>query len=125
MARGSAENPETARGATSSRFMTGAMAMPNVWVATTDPTAERVLAILACAALLYFAAGGSFLHQHTKGPDPACHICQALHMPTLAAAPLDLVSTPELVTWFSSLPLHAAPSDSFALHRAGRAPPSA
>jgi len=88
-------------------------------------TAQRLLAILACAALLYFAAGGSFLHQHTKGPDPACHICQALHMPTLAAAPLDLVSTPEFVTWYSSLPLHAAPSDSFALHRAGRAPPSA
>ncbi len=88
-------------------------------------TAHRTLAILACAALLYFAAGGSFLHEHAKGPDPACHICQALHMPTLAAAPLDLVSTPELVTWYSSLPLHAAPSDSFTLHRAGRAPPSA
>ena len=88
-------------------------------------TAQRALAILACAALLYFAAGGSFLHQHTKGPDQACHICQALHLPTLAAAPLDLVSTPGLVTWYSSLPLHADPSDSFALHRAGRAPPSA
>jgi hypothetical protein len=48
-----------------------------------------------------------------------------LHMPTLAAAPLDLVSTPEFVTWYFSLPQHAAPSDSFALHRAGRAPPSA
>jgi len=89
-------------------------------------TAQRTLAILACAALLYFAAGGSFLHQHTKGPAATCHACQALHMPTLAAAPLDPVSTPELVTsWYSSLPRHAAPSDSFALHRAGRAPPSA
>jgi hypothetical protein len=88
-------------------------------------TAQRALAILACAALLYFAAGGSFLHEHPKGPDTACHVCQALHLPTLAAAPLDLVSTPELVTWYASLPLHAAPSDSFALHRAGRAPPSA
>jgi hypothetical protein len=88
-------------------------------------TAQRALAILACAALLYFAAGGSFLHQHTKGPDAACHVCQALHLPTLAAAPLDLVNTPELVAWYSSLPQHAAPSDSFALHRAGRAPPSA
>jgi hypothetical protein len=86
---------------------------------------RRTLAILACSALLYFAAGGSFLHEHTKGPDTACHICQALHLPTLAAAPLDLVSTPEIVTWNSSLPQHAAPSDSFALHRAGRAPPSA
>jgi hypothetical protein len=86
---------------------------------------RRALALLACAALLYFAAGGSFLHEHTKGPDTACHTCQALHMPTLAAAPLDLVSTPEFVTWYFSLPQHAAPSDSFALHRAGRAPPSA
>jgi len=88
-------------------------------------TAQRALAILACAALLYFAAGGSFLHEHAKGPDTACHVCQALHMPTLAAAALDLVTAPELVTWYSSLPLHAAPCDSFALDHAGRAPPSA
>jgi len=88
-------------------------------------TAQRALAILACAALLYFAAGGSSLHEHSNGPDTACHICQALHMPALAAAPLDLVSTPEPVSWYSSLPLHAAPSDSFSLHRAGRAPPIA
>jgi hypothetical protein len=87
--------------------------------------AHRALALLACAALLYFAGGGSFLHEHTKGPDTACHICQALHMPTLAAAPLDLVSTPEIISWYFSLPQHAAPSDSFVLHRAGRAPPSA
>jgi hypothetical protein len=87
--------------------------------------AHRVLALVACAALLYFAAGGSFLHEHTKGPDTACHVCQALHMPTLAAAPLDLVSTPEIVTWYFSLPHDTAPSNSFALHRAGRAPPSA
>jgi hypothetical protein len=86
---------------------------------------RRGMALLACAALLYFAAGGSFLHEHTKGPDTACHICQALHMPALAAAPLDLVSTPEFVTWHFSLPQHTAPSNSFALHRAGRAPPSA
>ena len=86
---------------------------------------RRGLALLACAALLYFAAGGSFLHEHPKGPDTACHICQALHMPTLAAARLDLVRTPEIVTWYLSLPQHAVPSDSFALHRAGRAPPSA
>src|SRR5712675_1943342 len=83
------------------------------------------LALLACAALLYFAAGGSLFHQHPNGPDTACHICQALHMPALAAARLDLVSTPQVITWYSSLPQHAAPSDSFSLHRAGRAPPSA
>src|SRR5438445_11297266 len=72
-----------------------------------------------------FPARGHLPSQEHEGSEPACHICQALHMPTLAAAPLDLVSTPEFVTWYSSLPLHAAPSDSFALHRAGRAPPSA
>jgi hypothetical protein len=86
---------------------------------------RRGLAILACAALLYFAAGGAVFHQHPNGPDPACHICQALHMPALAAARLDLSSTPELVTRYSSLPQHAAPSDSFALHRSSRAPPAA
>jgi hypothetical protein len=89
-------------------------------------TAVRyALALLACAALLYFAAGGSLFHQHTNGPDTACHICQALHIPALAAARLDLVSTPQVITWYSSLPQHAAPSDSFSLHRAGRAPPTA
>jgi|SRR2546421_10961058 len=86
---------------------------------------RRALALLACAALLYFAAGGSLLHQHTNGPDTACHVCQALHMPALAAARLNVVSRPQMVTWCSSLPQHAAPSDSFSLHRAGRAPPTA
>ena len=86
---------------------------------------RRALALLACAALLYFAAGGSLFHQHTNGPATACHICQALHMPALAAARLDLAGTPQVVAWYSSLPQHAAPSDSFSLHRAGRAPPTA
>jgi hypothetical protein len=88
-------------------------------------TARRALALLACAALLYFVAGGPLFHQHTNGSENACHICQALHMPALAAARLDLISTPQMVTWFSSLPQHAAPSNSFSLHRAGRAPPTA
>src|ERR1700694_5383260 len=86
---------------------------------------RRALALLAFASLLYFAAGASLFHEHTNGPDTACHICQALHMPALAAARLDLISTPQIVTWYSSLPQHAAPSDSFSLHRAGRAPPTA
>jgi hypothetical protein len=86
---------------------------------------RRALALLASVALLYFAAGGSLFHQHTHGPDTACHVCQALHMPALAAARLDLAGTPQLVAWYSSLPQHAAPSDSFSLHRAGRAPPIA
>ncbi len=86
---------------------------------------RRALALVACAALLYFAAGGSLFHQHTNGPDTACHICQALHMPALAAARLDLAGTLQIVTRFSSLPHHVAPSNSFSLHRAGRAPPTA
>jgi hypothetical protein len=88
-------------------------------------TAHRAVALLACAVLLYFAAGGSLFHQHTGGPENACHICQSLHMPVLAAAALDLVATPELIARYSSLPQHAAPSNSFSLHRASRAPPSA
>ena len=86
---------------------------------------SRALALLASVALLYFAAGGSLFHQHTSGPDTACHICQVLHMPALAAARLDLVIAPQIITRYSSLPQHAAPSDSFSLHRAGRAPPAA
>lgn len=89
------------------------------------PTARRALAVLACATLLYFAAGGTFLHQHTHGPDAVCHICQASHLPALVAAGLNPVAAPELVTWYTSLPQHVSPSDSFALHRSGRAPPSA
>jgi len=86
---------------------------------------RRAVAVLACVVLLYFATGGSLLHQHTNGPENACHICQSLHAPVLAAAALDLVSASELIARYSSLPQHAAPSNSFSLHRASRAPPSA
>ncbi len=86
---------------------------------------SRVLALLACAALLYFAAGGSLFHQHTHGPATACHICQALHMPVLAAARLDLISAPQMVARYASQPPHTAPSDCFSLYHAGRAPPLA
>ena len=84
---------------------------------------RRALAILGCLALLYFTAGAT-LHHHTNGPETACHICQALHMPALAAAPLALIPQAQQVTWHASLPQHATPSDSFALHRASRAPPA-
>lgn len=87
--------------------------------------ARRAIALLACAALLYFAFGVSLFHQHPNGPDTACHICQVLHMPALAAARLTLSSAPVVVTWYSSLPQHTAPSNSFGLHRASRAPPTA
>jgi hypothetical protein len=87
--------------------------------------AQRALAIFACAVLLYFAGGGSLLHHHTSGPETPCHICQSMHVPALAAAALKLVAAPELISRFSSLRQHAAPSQSFSLHRASRAPPSA
>src|SRR5947208_17107171 len=87
--------------------------------------ARRIFALVACGALLYFALGATLPHGHAQGPDNACHVCQALHMPALAAARLDLSSTPQIVTWYSSAPQHSAPSDSFSLHRAGRAPPTA
>jgi len=86
---------------------------------------RRAAAVLACAVLLYFASGGSLLHQHSHGPENACHICQSLHAPVLAAAAFDLVAVPELIARHSSLPQHAAPSNSFSLDRASRAPPSA
>jgi hypothetical protein len=89
--------------------------------------AHRALAVLGCAALLFFAAGGTYLHQHQggRGPDTVCHVCQALHMPALAAASLDLVIAPGPITWHSSILLRVAPEASFALHRASRAPPVA
>ncbi|MGC2389883.1 MAG: hypothetical protein WA621_10835 [Candidatus Acidiferrum sp.] len=88
-------------------------------------TASRALAVFVCAVLLYFAGGGSLLHQHTNGPETTCHICQSLHAPVLASAAPELVAAPELIARFSSLPQRTAPSKSFSLHRASRAPPSA
>ena len=86
---------------------------------------KRALAILGCVALLYFAGGGVFVHQHTGGPDTACHVCQSLHMPALAAAPLDLIPEARQVAWHAVLPENDSPLDSFSLHRASRAPPTA
>jgi len=86
---------------------------------------RRTLALLGCAALLFFAAGGSVLHHHSAGPDTACHICQALHMPALATAPLGLIPETRQVVWHVAPAADASPSDSFALHCASRAPPAA
>ena len=85
---------------------------------------QPALALLACAALLYFACGGALLHTHTGGSETPCHVCQALHMPALASARLAVSIVPETVSWLSALPLHAAPIDSFSLHRPSRAPPA-
>ena len=88
-------------------------------------TPRKVLALVACGALVYFALGAMLPHEHAQGPDGACHVCQALHMPALAAAWLDLATAPEIVTRYSSLQRHATPTDSFSLQHAGRAPPAA
>ncbi|HWZ99562.1 MAG TPA: hypothetical protein VN025_17525 [Candidatus Dormibacteraeota bacterium] len=87
--------------------------------------ARRAMALLACAALFYFAAGGAFLHEHKGGNDTACHICQALHMPALAPAGIAAIAIPESVSWYLTQPIHAAPCEAFSFHHAGRAPPVA
>jgi len=86
---------------------------------------KRALAIFGCIALLYFAGGGVFIHQHTGGPETACHVCQSLHVPALALAALDLSPEARQVAWHAILPDNVSPLDSFALHRASRGPPSA
>ena len=87
--------------------------------------ARRAVALLTCSALLCFVVGAAVFHKHSNGPDTACHLCQALHMPALAAARLALADTPVIIAWHTSAPQHTPPSDSFALHRASRAPPAA
>jgi hypothetical protein len=87
--------------------------------------ARRAVAVVVCVALVYLTGGASFLHQHADGSDTACSICQALHMPTLASAVLELIPEAGPVVGHVSLPLDTAPADSFTLHRASRAPPIA
>jgi len=89
-----------------------------------DGALRRAAALLACIVLLYFAAGGAFLHEHKDGPDTACHVCQALHMPALASTRLELGCCPGMVARLFPLRHSEAPSDSLTLHRAGRAPPA-
>jgi hypothetical protein len=86
---------------------------------------RRALAILSCLALLYFVAGATLHHHNGDSSDTACHVCQALHMPALAAAPLGLIPQAQQLSWHAAIPQHLAPSDSFSLHRASRAPPTA
>jgi len=88
--------------------------------------ARRALALLAGVALLYFAAGGAYLHDHKDGRgDTPCHVCQALHLPVLAPASVPSVAVPECFSWYVSQPVHASPSEAFSIHHAGRAPPRA
>src|SRR5438094_9036900 len=84
--------------------------------------ARRIFALVACGALLYFALGATLPHGHAQGPDNACHVCQALHMPALAAARPDVVSTALIDTRGVSLPHQVATTDSSYLHRVGLGP---
>ena len=85
---------------------------------------RALLAIVGCVALLYFAAGGAFVHNHGGG-GTACHVCQSLHVPALAATRLQAVPEVLQVARHTVLPDSVAPLEPFALHRASRAPPTA
>jgi hypothetical protein len=86
---------------------------------------RRAVAVVAFAALLFFAAGGSFLHQHNGGPETVCHVCQSLHAPALTVSFSGIASPPQILGWHDARPLLTADLDEFSLHRSGRAPPSA
>ena len=57
---------------------------------------RRIGAALLCLALLYFAGGGSFLHQHQGAPDTVCHVCQSLHAPVLTVTLSGVASAPQI-----------------------------
>jgi hypothetical protein len=86
---------------------------------------RRIGAALICLALLYFAGGGSFLHQHNSGPDTVCHVCQALHAPALTVSFSGIASAPQISGWHDSHGVFTAALDEVSLLRSGRAPPCA
>jgi hypothetical protein len=86
---------------------------------------RRIGAALLCLALLYFAGGGSFLHEHHGGPDTVCHVCQSLHAPVLTVTFSGIASAPQISGWHDSRPVFRAALDEISLLRSGRAPPSA
>jgi hypothetical protein len=86
---------------------------------------RRIGAALLCLALLYFAGGGSFVHEHNGGPDAVCHVCQSLHAPVLTVTFNGIASAPQISGWHDSRPVVIAAVDEFSVLRSGRAPPSA
>jgi len=89
---------------------------------------SRLAAGLVCLALLYFAAGGSLLHQHTNGTngrDTVCHVCQSLHAPALTVSSSGLITTPEIEGWHEAPPVAAHAPNEDSLYHSGRAPPLA
>jgi hypothetical protein len=85
---------------------------------------ERTAAAAVSLALLYFAAGGSFLHDHKSGPETVCHVCQSLYAPVLAVSPGGLALYLQLGGWHRARPVALSRMDEFCSHRSGRAPPS-
>src|SRR5262245_33355592 len=85
---------------------------------------RRYGAVLLCLAVLYFAAGGTFLHRHTGGQETVCHVCQSLHAPALATASGLLVASPEVTGWHEARPVQTSALNEVSLDHAGRAPPS-
>jgi hypothetical protein len=85
---------------------------------------RRIAAAAVCLALLYFAAGGSLLHEHKSGPETVCHVCQSLHAPALAVSANGLAVLPELAGWHVPRPVAVAAINEFSFHPSGRAPPS-
>jgi|SRR6516225_306487 hypothetical protein len=85
---------------------------------------RRIAAAAVCLALLYFAAGGSLLHEHKSGPETVCHVCHSLHAPALAVQANGLARLPELAGWRLARPVAIAAIDEFSFHPSGRAPPS-
>jgi hypothetical protein len=83
--------------------------------------AQRALVLVSCLVLLYSAVG-TFVHEHNSGTN--CSICQALHMPGITGAPLGLIAEPQPIAWQDLVSPHTAPTDSFHLRAASRAPPA-
>jgi len=88
------------------------------------PAVRRYGAALLCLALLYFAAGGNFLHRHSGGQETVCHVCQSLHAPALAAAAGLLAAAPEVTGWHEARLIQAPAPKHVSRHHADRAPPS-
>src|SRR5215472_16444460 len=80
---------------------------------------QRVGSALLCLALLYFAGGGSLLHQHHGGPDTVCHVCQSLHAPALITTFSGIACAPHISGWHGSRPVFAPALDEVSLLRSG------
>src|SRR5215467_10240098 len=86
---------------------------------------RRAGALFVCLALLYFASGGSFLHQHRAGHASVCHVCQSLHAPALTPSVSGIASAPRVAAWLSATTGSNPALSEFEPLHAGRAPPSA